>query len=100
VYSKISLQIDAIRAATPRAVYFDDDTYVAWVQGTHFLEVTTMDSVLGPVFYTLPNQDAATTGATNALQGDYRAPSSHTAWSVPARPTCGARDPWALTCRR
>jgi hypothetical protein len=55
VYSKTSLQIDAIRAATPRAIYFNDDTYVAWVPHTTFLEVVTMDSAQGQVFYTLPN---------------------------------------------
>jgi hypothetical protein len=61
VYSKTSLQIDLIRAATPRAIYFDDDTYVAWMPGTNFLEVSTMDSALGPVFYTLPDRDPAST---------------------------------------
>lgn len=61
VYSKTSLQIDAINAATPRAIYFNDDTYVAWVQGTHLLELVAMDSALGPVFYTLPNQEGAAT---------------------------------------
>jgi hypothetical protein len=55
VYSKTSLQFRLIRAATPRAVYFNDDTYVAWVQGTDFLEIATMDSQRGAVFYTLPN---------------------------------------------
>jgi hypothetical protein len=55
VYSKTSLQFRLIRAATPRAVYFNDDTYVAWVQGTDFLEIATMDSERGAVFYTLPN---------------------------------------------
>ena len=34
VFSKTSLQIDAISAATPRAIYFNDDTYVGWVQQT------------------------------------------------------------------
>jgi hypothetical protein len=55
VYSKTSLQIELIRAATPRAIYFDDDTYVAWVRDTNTLEVSTMDSALGPVFYTMSN---------------------------------------------
>jgi hypothetical protein len=55
VYSKTSLQLSLIRAATPRAVYFDDNTYVAWIPGTQFLEIATMDSVVGPVFYTLSN---------------------------------------------
>lgn len=61
VYSKTSLQIELIRAATPRAIYFDDDTYVAWIPGTNMLEVSTMDSALGPVFYTLPNRDPTIT---------------------------------------
>jgi hypothetical protein len=55
VYSKTSLQFDLINASTPRAIYFDDDTYVAWIPGTKFLEIATMDSALGPVFYTLSN---------------------------------------------
>jgi hypothetical protein len=59
VYSKTSLQIDLIRAATPRAIYFDDDTYVAWIRDTNTIEVSTMDSALGPVFYTLRNRDPA-----------------------------------------
>jgi len=57
VFSKTSLQISAIRPATPRAIYFNDDTYVAWVQGTELLEIVAMDAALGPVFYTLPNRD-------------------------------------------
>jgi hypothetical protein len=58
VYSKTSLQTGAISAATPRALYFDTDTYVGFVQGTRNLELGTMDSELGQVFYTLPNQAA------------------------------------------
>jgi hypothetical protein len=61
VYSKTSLQFELISAATPRAIYFDDDTYVAWPPETKFLEISTMDSVLGPVFYTLPNTDPSKT---------------------------------------
>jgi hypothetical protein len=58
VFSKSSLQIDWINAATPRAIYFNDDTFVAWVQGSGLLELVTMDSSLGPVFYTLSNGDS------------------------------------------
>ena len=61
VYSKTSLQFELIQAATPRAIYFDDDAYVAWVPETRMIEITAMDSALGPVFYTLPNVDPATT---------------------------------------
>lgn len=53
VFSKTSLQIDFISPATPRAVYFNDDTYVAWVQQSGLLEIVTMDADRGPVFYTL-----------------------------------------------
>jgi hypothetical protein len=60
VYSKTSLQIGGIRAATPRAIYFNDETYVAWVQGAELLELVAMDSALGPVFYTLSNRDPRT----------------------------------------
>jgi hypothetical protein len=59
VYSKTSLQFHIINAATPRAIYFDDDTYVAWIPGTRFLEIATMDRELGPVFYTLSNESPA-----------------------------------------
>ncbi|HTB68893.1 MAG TPA: hypothetical protein VK727_21915 [Steroidobacteraceae bacterium] len=55
VYSKTSLQTGAISAATPRALYFDTDTYVGYVQGSRNLELGAMDSELGQVFYILPN---------------------------------------------
>ena len=32
VFSKTSLQINRISPATPRAIYFNDDTYVGWVK--------------------------------------------------------------------
>lgn len=57
VFSKTSLQIDVISPATPRAVYFNDDTYVAWVQQTGIIEINTMDADRGPVFYTLSAAD-------------------------------------------
>jgi hypothetical protein len=58
VFSKTSLQIEAINPATPRAVYFNDDTYVAWVQNTGLLEIVTMDADRGPVFYTVAAADS------------------------------------------
>ena len=61
VYSKTSLQTGYISAATPRALYFDTDTYVGYVQGSTTLELATMDSELGQVFYTLAN-DAPVVG--------------------------------------
>lgn len=56
VYSKTSLQFSLISAAKPRAIYFNDATYVAWIPGTAFLEIATLDAELGPVFYALTNE--------------------------------------------
>jgi hypothetical protein len=59
VFSKTSLEIAYITEKTPRAIYFDDEVYVAWVPGAPALELMAVDSVIGPVFYTLPNRDPA-----------------------------------------
>jgi hypothetical protein len=59
VFSKTSLQVEGISAASPRAIYFNDDTYVGWVPGGEGLEIATLDADLGPVFYTLAQEAAA-----------------------------------------
>jgi hypothetical protein len=56
VFSKTSFQIDHISRRTPRALYFNDDVYVGWVQGGPVLELASVDPVLGTVFYTLPQK--------------------------------------------
>lgn len=53
VFSRTSLQVDRIAPWTPRAVYFNDDVYVGWVQGGPIMEVASADPKLGGVFYTL-----------------------------------------------
>jgi hypothetical protein len=53
VFSKTSFQRDHISPANPRALYFDDETYVGWVPGADVLEIAATDPVLGPVFYTI-----------------------------------------------
>ena len=53
VFSKTSFQVRFVSPETPRALYFSDDVYVAWLQGSEFLEIAAMDPNLGPVFYTL-----------------------------------------------
>ncbi len=53
VFSQTSLQAEIISSRTPRAIYFDDDTYVAWIPHTSIIEISTMDGVMGTVFYTL-----------------------------------------------
>ncbi len=51
VFSKTSFQRDFISPLTPRALYFNDDVYVGWVQGGPVLEVSAADPQLGGVFY-------------------------------------------------
>jgi hypothetical protein len=58
VFSKTSLQREHINPRKPRALYFNDDTYVGYVRGAPFLEFAAIDRNLGAVFYTL-NQDPA-----------------------------------------
>jgi hypothetical protein len=57
VFSQTSLQSRRINSRTPRAIYFNDDVYVAWVQNGP-LEIASFDPNLGPVFYTLDNGSA------------------------------------------
>ncbi|HVJ30694.1 MAG TPA: hypothetical protein VNA66_10330 [Gammaproteobacteria bacterium] len=54
VYSQTSLQSKLIGPKTPRAIYFNDDVYVGYVQGAAApIEIASLDSDLGPVFYLL-----------------------------------------------
>ncbi len=57
VFSKTSFQLSKIFPGAPRALYFNDHTYIGWVQGGDYVEVSTVDPQLGAVFYLLP-QDA------------------------------------------
>lgn len=56
VFAKTSFQRDRISPSTPRAIYFNDDVYVGWVQDGPVVELSAADPQLGAVFYTL-NQD-------------------------------------------
>ncbi|WP_153556545.1 hypothetical protein [Roseimaritima sediminicola] len=53
VYSKTSLQSARISPENPRAIFFNDDVYVGWVQGSSLLELSTTDPHLGAAFYTI-----------------------------------------------
>jgi hypothetical protein len=59
VFSKTSLQQNLISPSTPRAIYFNDEVYIAWSQGSQVLEIASMDPNLGPVLYTLNQQASA-----------------------------------------
>lgn len=52
VFSRTSLQTDKITPWTPRALYFNDEVYVGYVQESAFLEIGAVDPEKGGVFYT------------------------------------------------
>jgi hypothetical protein len=58
VFSRTSLQVDRISPWTPRAIYFNDDVYVGWVQGGPVVEIASADPNLGAVFYTLSQNES------------------------------------------
>jgi hypothetical protein len=60
VFSKTSLQTEFISPRHPRAIYFNDDVYVAFVQGSPMLELATVDAIQGPVFYTMESRSGGT----------------------------------------
>ncbi len=57
VFSKSSFQLTQIAPDAPRAIYFNDDVYVGWVNHGQYIEVATVDPQTGPVFYTLNQED-------------------------------------------
>ena len=56
VFSKTSFQRHYISPNSPRALYFNDDVYVGWVQRGDVIELSSADPNLGAVFYTLDQQ--------------------------------------------
>ena len=58
VFSKTSVQKGRISPETPRAIYFRDDVYVGWVQRGASIEISALDPNLGPVFYTLSQENS------------------------------------------
>lgn len=53
VYSKSSAQVRLISPKSPRAIYFNDDVYVAWIPETKALEISAVDPHKGGMFYRL-----------------------------------------------
>ena len=53
VYSRSSLQFRKVSPKTPRALYFNDDVYVGWINGGDFLEIVSFDANQGAIFYTV-----------------------------------------------
>lgn len=56
VFSKTSLQSDFIGRKTPRAIYFDADTYVGWIPHAPLIEIATLKPGGGVAFYALENR--------------------------------------------
>lgn len=68
VFSKTSHQRHRISPTAPRAVYFNDDIYLGWVQEGAVIEISVADSQLGAVFYTI---DQTTGGSKAALTREF-----------------------------
>ena len=59
MFSKTSFQRERIDPRHPRAIYFNDDSYVGYVPGSPLLEFSMADPKLGAVFYTLEQTETA-----------------------------------------
>jgi len=57
VFSRTSLQTDRIGPWAPRALYFNDDVYLGWVQDSPMIEIAATDPDSGTVFYTVSDAD-------------------------------------------
>jgi len=53
VFSKTSFEYRKISPKTPRALYFNDDVYVGWVQSGKAVEIVSFDAMQGAIFYLL-----------------------------------------------
>src|SRR6516162_4084784 len=58
VFSKTSIQLPRISPRTPRAIYFNDEVAVGYVQNGEVLELTSLDPKLGILPYTLDAQQS------------------------------------------
>jgi hypothetical protein len=59
VFSKTSFQDRLISPTTPRAIYFNDEVALAWIPGAPIMELTGIDPLQGPTFYSLDQESAA-----------------------------------------
>jgi len=59
VFSRTSIQLQRITPRTPRALYFNDEVSVGYVQGGEVLELTSLDPKLGIILYTMDAEKTA-----------------------------------------
>src|SRR5882762_9752126 len=57
VFSKTSSQADWTSPRTPRALYFNDNVYVAWTPNAPQIDLISMDPNKGPIFYVLSQKE-------------------------------------------
>lgn len=57
VFSKTSLQFRYITPQNPRAIYFNDDTYLGYVPGGEIIELSSVDDQIGAVFYSIDQRE-------------------------------------------
>jgi hypothetical protein len=70
VFSKTSFQRDLISPTRPRALYFNDDTYIGYVPGGEVIEIASVDPKLGTNFYTVDQSLGASTPTKIVRQTD------------------------------
>ncbi|WP_202907578.1 hypothetical protein [Mariniblastus fucicola] len=58
VFSKTSQQNRKIRPSSPRAIYFNDNVYLGFVQQGDFLEIAAVDPKQGAIFYTVDQHNS------------------------------------------
>jgi hypothetical protein len=68
VFSKTSMQRNRIAPRTPRAIYFNDDTYVGYCHSGNVIELAAADPNLGAVFYTIEQNAASPAAAARQTQ--------------------------------
>lgn len=83
VFSKTSFQPTKISPHTPRALYFNDDVYIGWVQDGTVLEIASVDPKRGTVFYSLPQKKSAKPRFTRETSSCLQCHQSQTTGDVP-----------------
>jgi hypothetical protein len=83
VFSKTSQQHRKINPSSPRAIYFNDNVYVGFVQKGDFLEIASVDPEQGAIFYTVDQLNKAKPEITRASSQCMSCHESHKTIDVP-----------------
>jgi len=92
VFAKTSLQSRFISPQKPRAIYFNDHTYVGWVNGGELIEIASVDPERGTRFYTIRNSPQ---GAPKFDQESSRCVQCHTGPGLGGAPALVAKSVFA-----